>query len=221
MYCSRCGTALAEAAAFCGSCGTPTATSQFPTTDAVATSAAAPAVPAQIQPAQAPWPVAAQAPAIAPRVAYAGFWLRFVAVIIDGLIMRIVFGIPFLMLAGGTGIMSLVSRMGEGDVSPGEWVPAFMGLFGLFLMVSFVGQWLYFALMESSSWQATLGKKALGLAVTDMSGHRVTFARASGRYFGKIVSGLTLFIGFIMAGFTVRKQALHDLMAGTLVLRKL
>jgi uncharacterized RDD family membrane protein YckC len=81
--------------------------------------------------------------------------------------------------------------------------------------------WIYYASMESSTWQATLGKKILGLKVTDLAGNRITFARASGRFFGKILSGMILGIGFLMAGFTARKQALHDILAGCLVLRQL
>jgi len=80
--------------------------------------------------------------------------------------------------------------------------------------------WLYYTLSESSGSQATLGKKALGLVVTDEAGHRISFGRANGRYFGKIISGLLLCIGYLMAAFTDRKQALHDIMAGTLVLKK-
>jgi uncharacterized RDD family membrane protein YckC len=74
--------------------------------------------------------------------------------------------------------------------------------------------------MESSPQQATLGKMALGLKVTDLQGERLSFARATGRYFGKIVSSLILFVGFMMAGWTEKKQALHDIMAGTLVVKK-
>ena len=80
--------------------------------------------------------------------------------------------------------------------------------------------WLYFALMESSSKQATLGKMMIGVIVTDTDGNRISFGRASGRYFGKYVSMITLMIGFIMAAFTKRKQALHDMMAGCLVIRR-
>jgi uncharacterized RDD family membrane protein YckC len=80
--------------------------------------------------------------------------------------------------------------------------------------------WLYYAIFESSSWQATLGKKALGLEVTDLAGNRISFGRATGRFFAKIISTLILFIGYIMAGFTEKKQALHDILAGTLVIRK-
>ena len=81
-------------------------------------------------------------------------------------------------------------------------------------------QWLYFALMESSKNQATLGKMALGLRVTDLNGNRISFGKATGRYFGKILSSMTLLIGYIMAAFTAKKQALHDFVAGTLVLSK-
>jgi len=80
--------------------------------------------------------------------------------------------------------------------------------------------WLYSASLESSVWQATIGKKLLGLYVTDVNGKRVSFARASGRFVGKSLEQLTLFIGFLAAGFTARKQALHDIVAGCLVLRK-
>jgi uncharacterized RDD family membrane protein YckC len=81
--------------------------------------------------------------------------------------------------------------------------------------------WIYYAALESSAWQATLGKKVLGLRVTDLAGNRISFARASGRFFGMILSGMILGIGFLMAGFTARKQALHDILAGCLVLRQL
>ena len=82
-----------------------------------------------------------------------------------------------------------------------------------------VAQWLYFALMESSSKQATLGKMALGIRVTDVNGNRIGFGRATGRHFAKILSGLILGIGFLMAAFTEKKQALHDMIAGTLVVK--
>jgi len=84
-----------------------------------------------------------------------------------------------------------------------------------------LAQWLYFAYLESGEKQATWGKQAMNIYVTDLAGNRLSFGRASLRYFGKIISGLIpLFIGYIMAGFTERKQALHDMIASTLVLRK-
>lgn len=80
--------------------------------------------------------------------------------------------------------------------------------------------WLYEAFMTSSAKQATLGKMALGIKVTDLEGRQISFGRATGRHFGKMVSGLLLSIGYIMAAFTERKQALHDQMAGCLVVKK-
>jgi hypothetical protein len=81
--------------------------------------------------------------------------------------------------------------------------------------------WLYYAGMESSQYQGTFGKMALGLVVTDVDGRPITFARASGRFFAKIITGMVpLAIGYIMAGFTEKKQALHDMIASCLVLRK-
>ena len=80
---------------------------------------------------------------------------------------------------------------------------------------------VYFAGMESSSWRATLGKRALGIQVTDVGGRRIFFARAIGRYFAKVISSLAFCIGFLMAAFTEKKQALHDILAGTLVVKKL
>ena len=86
-------------------------------------------------------------------------------------------------------------------------------------LLSILAGWIYFASTESSSWQATVGKKLLNLKVTDMNGDRLTFGRATGRYFGKILSSLICLIGFIMAAFTEKKQALHDMMANTLVVK--
>ena len=92
---------------------------------------------------------------------------------------------------------------------------AFVPLIGFLLTL--VLRWLYFALMESSDWQATLGKRALGIKVTDDAGERIDFGRATWRYASAAVSYLILYIGFMLAGWTARKQALHDLIAGTCV----
>jgi uncharacterized RDD family membrane protein YckC len=121
--------------------------------------------------------------------------------LIDGLILSVV-SIPAGISMGGFDRMGRPSALGPG-----------------LLTLSTVAQWLYFALLESSSKQATVGKMALGIRVTDLDGRRITFGRATGRHFGKILSGLILGIGFLMAAFTERKQALHDMLAGTLVVR--
>jgi uncharacterized RDD family membrane protein YckC len=218
MFCSKCGANVPEGVAFCSACGQP-----VPTTSAVPPippASTAPPTPAPSQypaaylpPAQAAWQTS-----VRPPVAYAGFWLRLVAFLIDAIVLHFVFTIvtwPFIASMGIRGIMR-----GRIPTSPDELIPLMRGLFHLFLIRT-VLNWLYYALLESSAWQATLGKKALGLEVTDMQGMRISFGRATGRFFAKIISGIILFIGFIMAGFTERKQALHDMIAGTLVIRKL
>lgn len=88
------------------------------------------------------------------------------------------------------------------------------------IITNIVGIWLYFALQESSERQATIGKRALNIYVTDLQGQRLSFGQATGRHFGKILSALVLGIGYMMAGFTEKKQALHDMLAGTLVRRR-
>jgi uncharacterized RDD family membrane protein YckC len=84
-------------------------------------------------------------------------------------------------------------------------------------MISVGGAWVYYSLMESSSWGTTLGKRIVGIRVLDQSGNRIIFARASGRHFAKYISIFTLGIGYLMAGFTKQKQALHDQVASCLV----
>ena len=135
---------------------------------------------------------------------YGGFWLRLVAYLIDGVILNIA-GWALGMVFG-----LAVSLGGIGE-------DAAMG--GVFALSGFslVTGWLYSAVLESSQWQATVGKKALSLVVTDEEGQRIGFGRATARYFAKILSMLILFFGFIMIGWTRRKQGFHDMIAGTLV----
>lgn len=159
-------------------------------------------------------PPSAPAPLAPPAPTYAGFWIRFVAVMIDGFIL--------LFLRMGVGV---VIRLAAGAPPwpvwhRTNWMDAgFDGLGCAQETVGFVLWWLYHALFESSASQATLGKQALGLKVTDLYGRRISFGRASGRTFAKILSTVTLLIGFVMAAFTLRKQALHDFVAETVVLR--
>ena len=91
----------------------------------------------------------------------------------------------------------------------------------LAIVLTILVVWLYFAFFESSAWQATPGKRILRLYVTDMQGRPVSFGRATIRYFGKMISGLTFMVGYVLAGFTEKKQALHDIIAGCLVMRRL
>ena len=131
---------------------------------------------------------------------YAGFWRRVAAVILDGLIIGVVM-VPLTLAVGGGDTYAEASRSSAAS------------------SISTVITWLYYALMESSAKQATLGKMALGIVVTDLDGRRIGFGKATGRHFAKILSALILGIGFIMVAFTQRKQGLHDILAGTLVIR--
>jgi len=141
-------------------------------------------------------------PAYLGGVRYAGFWIRFVAIVIDSLIVE-------------AAVVAVAGVHSGWEMSSQSFHPHG----GFAFILSTVAGWLYAALLESSSRQATVGKMVLGLKVTDLNGNRLDFARATGRHFAKWISGLTLMFGFIMAGFTERKQALHDLIAGTLVVR--
>jgi uncharacterized RDD family membrane protein YckC len=163
------------------------------------------------------------APAIsfAARVEYGGFWLRFVAYLIDSVVMALGIVLVLIPLIFLTGLGALLSQIHPQEELGNAGFFLIIGLIFLFATVSLAVTWLYHALMESSEWQATVGKKALGLVVTDMVGHRVSFGRASGRHFAKIVTNMVpAFIGYIMAGFTEKKQALHDMIAGCLILRR-
>jgi uncharacterized RDD family membrane protein YckC len=225
MYCSKCGAQISEGASFCSNCGTPVpnAGSASPQPPAVQPPSQPPAEFPQQPPSayQAPAPAPGypppQAAASAVRVAYAGFWLRLIAYIIDSLILGLVLGPLVVLPILGNTLRDIVNSGGNVWEIYTQATPQFLALRLLLVMFG----WVYFALMESSRWQATLGKKALGLYVTDMQGNRITFARASGRYFGKLISAFILLIGFLMAGFTEKKQALHDILASCLVLRKL
>jgi uncharacterized RDD family membrane protein YckC len=146
---------------------------------------------------------------------YAGFWKRFAAYLIDSTLLTIAALIILLPPLFLLGFGAAMSEAGSDEAGPGMVLGMVVYLLGI--GVVFVASWLYHALMESSSKGATLGKMALGIRVTDMQGNRITFGRASGRYFGKFLSNLTFGIGYVIAGFTQRKQALHDMVAGCLV----
>lgn len=136
------------------------------------------------------------------RALYAGFWRRFAALIVDAIVIyAVVFAIGAVL--GGAGVSFNSPATGA-----------------LLNLGSIVLNWLYYALQESSDAQATLGKRALGIKVVDENGEKIGFGRATGRHFGKILSSLILGVGFIMAGFTQRKQGLHDMIAGTLVVQR-
>ena len=124
-------------------------------------------------------------------VFYGRFWERFAAAFLDGLILIIPnFALQFIL----------------GDLAGS--------------LLSIIMAWLYAAIMESGSGQATIGKKALGLKVTDVNGHRISFGQATGRHFGKYLSAIILFIGYLMMIWDEKHQTLHDKMADTLIVKQ-
>jgi len=204
FFCNKCGTQNAAGAQFCSRCGTPT----NPMLGVVPTAVGSSSNPSS------PYPTSATAyPPVAPMAAvgYGGFWIRVVAAIIDAIILRVVVA-PVGMIFGGLG---LAGGMMTGLPHAGL---ALLGGGVTFILLLF-GSWLYEAFMESSSYQATLGKMIFGMKVTDLNGNRISLERATGRHFAKYLSAMVLGIGYIMVGFTERKQGLHDLLAGTLVRR--
>jgi uncharacterized RDD family membrane protein YckC len=139
-------------------------------------------------------------PAVRDDVALAGFWRRVLAYLIDSVLL---FGIQFLLTAG-------VILAGPVDL---------LSLMNVALVSTAIG-WAYFTILESSPARGTLGKMALDLYVGDVHGDPISYKRALLRNFMKSFSWLLLGFGFLMAAFTPRKQGLHDVLAGTLVLRK-
>ena len=140
---------------------------------------------------------------------YAGFWKRFGAILIDTIII-----IPISFIIGFViGFAFIVAGMDPESLAE----PSIQFIFNI---IGFIISWVYFALMECSRTQGTLGKMALGIKVTDLEGNQISFAKATGRYFDKLISSIILGVGYIMVAFTERKQGLHDMMAGCLVVNK-
>lgn len=171
--------------------------------------------------------VAAAAPSALPSTTtaaledYAGFWKRVAAYILDAIILYIP-GTLIQKMMGGD--MAEATMRQAQQASPGD-LHVLMAAMNQYyttmlpaVLLITVITWLYFAICESSAWQATLGKLALGIRVTDMQGARISLPRALGRYPAKYLSAIVLGIGFLMVAWTRRKQGLHDMIVGTLVL---
>jgi uncharacterized RDD family membrane protein YckC len=158
-----------------------------------------------------------------PVVTYGGFWQRFAAYLIDAIITGAAMLVLIIPVALMTGVVAHLGTLGRqrGDEMDPAAAAAFFTLFMGFFAVAILISWLYHAYLESGEKQATWGKSAMGLYVTDVAGQRISFGRASGRFFAKIITGMIpLLIGWIMAAFTERRQALHDMIATTVVLKR-
>jgi uncharacterized RDD family membrane protein YckC len=143
-------------------------------------------------------PGAGQSPKI---YRYGGFWIRVVAALIDGIVLTITFA-----------VIGAVSGLDFFSSDPEHFDSRAVAL-------QVVLNWLYEALLTSSERGATLGKMAVGLRIVTEQGERLSFLRATGRYFAKYVSALILGVGFLMVAFTDRKRGLHDMIAGTVVIK--
>ena len=170
------------------------------------------APPAFVPPTRPPVAGAASASGQATTVVQAGFARRLGAYILDSLILTFTFYALLVVLMIAAAAMGGLSGLDGKEPSAGLVIGYFLAL-----LLYYVGAGLYYGLQESGPHQATLGKRALGIKVTDSFGQRLTFSHALGRWAAASLSYVTLYIGFFMAGFTERKQALHDLLAGTFV----
>lgn len=147
------------------------------------------------------------------NIRYSGFWIRFGAGFIDSVIIALstlLFWIIFFISLFKFGNSDIIKPESE------EYQPL---LLVLPTLIGIIFQWLYFVLQYCSKSMATLGMKAMGIRICDERYERLSFWHATGRWFAEILSGLTLYIGYIMIAFTAKKQGLHDIVAKTYVIR--
>lgn len=207
MTCSSCGNENSGESRFCMKCGAPMPAAQ--TADGAPIPPPPPRPESLVNPYQSAQPEAGSplTTPVAQGVAYAGFWMRFLAVLIDAILLLI--GQLFVTIPLG-----IIVGLAAPNQSAAESVSTALGA-----LVGIVINWLYSALLQSSAKQATVGKMALGLKVTDLQGGRISFGRATGRFFAQYLSAIPLFLGYLIQPFTERKQALHDILVGTVVVR--
>jgi len=204
VFCSKCGAQNFATAQSCQKCGGGLSVGLAPMPRAV--------------PAQAYATAPAVAYAAVPTSRYGGFWIRLLAHLIDHVILGAIAAPLFFILVLPAMLRVINEAKRNREPSP-ELIVAIVSSVFIYIVLAFVGQWLYEALLTSSSWQATLGKRVLQLKVTDEMGNRIGFGRATGRFFAKILSSMFFCIGFIMVGLTDRKRGLHDMLAATLVMK--
>jgi uncharacterized RDD family membrane protein YckC len=154
---------------------------------------------------------------------YAGFWLRFLAWILDTFILSAIQWVIIVPLFAAMGIASSFSFSDFSHLDKTDAAVLFsalMATFGIVWFINVIVKLLYHSFLESSKYQGSFGKLALGLQVTDLNGQKLDFGKAFIRNLCKFVSNVTLSIGYIIAGLTDKKQALHDIIAATLVVKK-
>jgi uncharacterized RDD family membrane protein YckC len=143
---------------------------------------------------------------------YAPVWRRLVASVIDisAVLLVVMPGVVAFFWA-----VEVITNLLGMDREGGRFLAGIAAV-----LLGVIGNWLYHAKMQSSPRQATLGKYFMGLKVTGLDGERISFGQATGRHFAKFLSTFPVFAGFVIAAFTRKKQALHDMVAGTLVVRR-
>jgi len=146
-----------------------------------------------------------------PPMEYAGFWRRVWAGTLDiaieavaALLITAIVDLVFKIASPEFGLSPITARYFTGIV---------------FIFVLTIGGWLYSAFCESGPWRATIGKRTIGLEVVTSAGDKLTFGQATVRHFMKFLSLFTASIGFMMAGWTKRRQALHDIPSDCVVVR--
>lgn len=193
----------------------PAVTAPVPPAPALPAAWAAPAADSE---AYSPYTAPSTVPSEAPRpvasgeVVQAGFWKRTAAYLIDGVLVGVVSQV--IQFAAMLGFLGFGGRRPDPSTIGG------ILMLVLLYMMPLAMSALYFGLFHASTKQATLGKMAVGIKVVRSDGSRISVGRGIGRYFGFLLSSLTIFIGFLMAAFTERKQALHDMLCDTLVVDK-
>jgi len=199
LTCEKCGAEIPDGTSYCQRCGTPVSVAQLGAVSVPLNAAAATEISAAPE-------ISAQ-PA---RLMLAGFWRRAVAYLLDTIIISLAFGFvasfyPSVFLKFPDATPSLTSLP---QLTPAGWA------------ITITATWVYYSLFEASAWHATLGKRVMGLYVADMSGRPLNLGRAAARNGAKLISSLTFLVGYLVAGFTEKKQALHDLLTSCLVLRR-
>jgi len=202
MFCPKCGKETDASGKFCQWCGADIGSVPLP------------AAPSPITPEEE------EGPDIG---VYAGLGRRFVAFIVDFIIILLFDLVAMTVLGLTRGIQNsyfyFVQKIPVETLTTEGTMGALLGsIIAAYGMLLIVIPWLYFAGFESSRSQATPGKLLMRIVVTDMAGNKPTFARVTLRHFAKFVSAIPVFLGFLAIGLTQRRQGLHDLIAGCLVL---
>jgi uncharacterized RDD family membrane protein YckC len=154
----------------------------------------------------------------APGLPYGGFGHRAAAWIIDLLVLAVPEALIIYWIMTQMGLdQSALTVLGEPSAEQDALVSEF---YQRLQLATLVMQGVYWTLMESSVWQATVGKRAMGLVVTDTHGHRLGIGRAFLRFLGRVLCGMTLGTGYLLVLITSRRQGLHDLLARTIVVRR-